>query len=204
MPDKLYFWKLCSCWVLKIRTEEHKMKRHASVLTFLTRYIEQGEDFLSRIVTRRDMGVTLNPWIEAAICRVEAQIIVNKDKILTTFQLTRSCASCFRTENVFCILNSYLKAQQSTQVSVVTLKMCCAIQNKQRSILTRGVVMLHDNARPHTAAATQDLFVTFGWEQFDQPPLQPRLSTKWFLCVPASENFPWWLEVPRWRGRRSR
>jgi hypothetical protein len=30
---------------------EHKMKWHASALTFLTRYSEQGDDFLSRIVT---------------------------------------------------------------------------------------------------------------------------------------------------------
>jgi hypothetical protein len=31
--------------------EEHKMKRQAFVLTFLTRYSEQGDDFLSFIVT---------------------------------------------------------------------------------------------------------------------------------------------------------
>jgi hypothetical protein len=30
--------------------------------------------------------------------------------------------------------------------------------------------MLHDNACPHTAAATQDLIATFDWEQFDHPP----------------------------------
>jgi hypothetical protein len=30
--------------------------------------------------------------------------------------------------------------------------------------------MPHINARPHTAAATQDLIATFGWEQFDHPP----------------------------------
>jgi hypothetical protein len=27
--------------------------------------------------------------------------------------------------------------------------------------------MLHGNARPHIAAAMQDLIATFGWEQFD-------------------------------------
>jgi hypothetical protein len=32
-----------------------------------------------------------------------------------------------------------------------------AIQNKQRDMLSRGVVMIHDNARPHTAAAKQNL-----------------------------------------------
>jgi histone-lysine N-methyltransferase SETMAR len=29
--------------------------------------------------------------------------------------------------------------------------------------------MLHDNACPRTAAATQDLIATFGWEHFDHP-----------------------------------
>jgi hypothetical protein len=35
--------------------------------------------------------------------------------------------------------------------------------------------MLHDNARPHTATATQDLITTFGWEQFSLPPYSPDL-----------------------------
>jgi hypothetical protein len=30
--------------------------------------------------------------------------------------------------------------------------------------------MLHDNARPHTAPAMEDLIATFDWEQFDHPP----------------------------------
>jgi histone-lysine N-methyltransferase SETMAR len=57
------------------------------------------------------------------------------------------------------------------QVSIAThKKLRRAIQNKGRGMLSRCVVMLHDNARPHTAAATQDLIAIFGWEQFDHPP----------------------------------
>jgi hypothetical protein len=40
--------------------------------------------------------------------------------------------------------------------------------------------MLHDNACLHTAAATQDLIATFGWEQFDHPPYSPDLGSKYF------------------------
>jgi hypothetical protein len=47
-------------------------------------------------------------------------------------------------------------------------KLCHAFQNKRRG-------MLHDNVCPHTAAAMQDLIVTFGWEQFDHPPYNPDL-----------------------------
>jgi histone-lysine N-methyltransferase SETMAR len=36
--------------------------------------------------------------------------------------------------------------------------------------------MLHDNVGPHTASATQDLILTFGWEQFDHPPYSPDLA----------------------------
>jgi hypothetical protein len=50
VSDKLCFWKLCSRWMPKMLTEGQKMKRQASALTFLTRYSEQGDDFLSRIV----------------------------------------------------------------------------------------------------------------------------------------------------------
>jgi histone-lysine N-methyltransferase SETMAR len=45
---------------------------------------------------------------------------------------------------------------------------------------TWHAVMLHDNARPHTAATTQDLIATFGWEQFDHPPYSPDLATSDF------------------------
>jgi hypothetical protein len=45
-----------------------------------------------------------------------------------------------------------------------------AIQNKQCGMFSQGVLMLDDNAHPHTAATTQHLIVTFGWEQFDHQP----------------------------------
>ena len=51
-----------------------------------------------------------------------------------------------------------------------------AIQNKRRGMLSRGVVLTHDNACPHTAATTQNLITTFGWEQFDHPPYSPDLA----------------------------
>ena len=51
VSDKLKFRKLCARWVLKMLTEEHKLKRQASTLDFLTRYSEEGENVLSCVVT---------------------------------------------------------------------------------------------------------------------------------------------------------
>ncbi|KAJ4430938.1 hypothetical protein ANN_19531 [Periplaneta americana] len=51
-----------------------------------------------------------------------------------------------------------------------------AIQNKRRGMLTAGVVLLHDNARPHTARRTAAVLTEFGWELFDHPPYSPDLA----------------------------
>jgi histone-lysine N-methyltransferase SETMAR len=53
--------------------------------------------------------------------------------------------------------------------------------------------MLHDNARSYTAAATQDLIATFGWEQFDRPPYSPDL---------ASSDFHVFLHLKTFLGSR--
>jgi len=37
-----------------------------------------------------------------------------------------------------------------------------------------GVVMIHDNTRPHTAV--QNVITTFCWEQFHHPPYSPHLA----------------------------
>jgi hypothetical protein len=49
--------------------------------------------------------------------------------------------------------------------------------------------MLHDNARPHTAAATQDPIATFGWEQFVNLPYSPDLAPSDFHVFLQLESF---------------
>jgi transposase len=43
-------------------------------------------------------------------------------------------------------------------------------------MLTSSVVLLHDNARLHTAAYTQALLQHFNWELFDHPSYSPDLT----------------------------
>jgi len=51
VSDKVNFWKLYANWVPKMLTEEHKLKQQASTFDFLTQYSEEGENFLSHLVT---------------------------------------------------------------------------------------------------------------------------------------------------------
>jgi hypothetical protein len=44
-------------------------------------------------------------------------------------------------------------------------------------MLTYGVVLLHDSARPHAAACTPALLEHFSWELCDHPSYSPDLTT---------------------------
>jgi hypothetical protein len=44
------------------------------------------------------------------------------------------------------------------------------IQNNRRGMLASGVVLLHDNARSHTAARNGALLEHCNWELIDHPP----------------------------------
>jgi histone-lysine N-methyltransferase SETMAR len=46
----------------------------------------------------------------------------------------------------------------------VHLKILDAIRRKLPGQLTRGIMLHHDNARPHTARATQDIIQELQWQ----------------------------------------
>ncbi|KAG8226287.1 hypothetical protein J437_LFUL002726 [Ladona fulva] len=50
VTERLGYRKFCARWVPKILTEHHKTQRMASAMDFLTRYEEEGEPLLNRIV----------------------------------------------------------------------------------------------------------------------------------------------------------
>lgn len=56
------------------------------------------------------------------------------------------------------------------------MKLCYAIQNKKRGMLSTNVVLLHDNAQPHIFAQNQELIESFGWEQIVIPSIFSAVS----------------------------
>ena len=64
----------------------------------------------------------------------------------------------------------------TTSVKCVVKKLRRAIQNKKHGMLSATILLLHDNAQPHSAAQTQDLNTSFRWEQMDHPLYSPDLA----------------------------
>jgi len=51
-----------------------------------------------------------------------------------------------------------------------------AIQNRRRGMLTKGICLLHNNARPHVTRQTVALPDQLGWDIITHPPYSPDLA----------------------------
>lgn len=64
-------------------------------------------------------------------------------------------------------------------------KLRSAIQRKRPGLLSEGVMLLDENAKPHAARLTQDQIHHFGWERLDHPAYSPDLAPSDFHLFPA-------------------
>jgi len=148
VSDKLKFRKLCARWVLKMLTEEHKLKRQTSVLNFLTQYSKEGDNLLSRVVTGDKIRVSHTTPKLKQHSTLHRQRRRNSSRPL---QLGRSRARCFATEKAFCLWTSCLKTPQSMQVSTVThLKNCIAQSRINNVACLAGVLWWFMTMPVHT------------------------------------------------------
>ena len=71
---------------------------------------------------------------------------------------------------------------------MLTDKLKLAILSKHLGILSKGVVLLHDNARPHTAAHTAETLQKLKFEVMAHPPYSPDLAlSNYHLFCPIKE-----------------
>lgn len=79
-------------------------------------------------------------------------------------------------------ITSEVYCQQLTRLKAV-------LQEKRPSLINRkGVILHHDNARPHTARATKNLIEEFGWEVMHHPPYSPDLAPTDFHLFRSLQN----------------
>ncbi|GBM54639.1 hypothetical protein AVEN_214614-1 [Araneus ventricosus] len=65
---------------------------------------------------------------------------------------------------------------------------CQNLRRLRRAILSSGVVLIHDNARPHIAVVTHPL-EQFKWGVSDHQAYSPDLATSDFRFFPELENW---------------
>ena len=65
-----------------------------------------------------------------------------------------------------------------------------AIPNKWRGMFSRGMCLLHDNARPHSAHGTAALLEKFKWDILDHPPYSPDVAPSDFHMFLRQKKHP--------------
>ena len=178
--NRLGFRKVCARWVPKELTEEHRNNRVAICQRLLDRYANEGETFLTRIVTgdetwvhhfapeskRQSMEwkhpgspVTKKFKSQPSVGKVLLKIFWDSQGVILEHYVERGAT----VNNVRCseMLSNELKP---------------AIRTKRRGLLSSGVLLLHDNARPHTAIHTLQTLVKLGFTVLEHPAYSPDLA----------------------------
>ncbi|XKL61109.1 hypothetical protein PGB90_008166 [Kerria lacca] len=188
LHDELLVSKRCARWVLKQLTEQHRTNRMGASLAFLTQYHERGEEYLSRIVTGDES------WVHYYQPESKEQSKIWKKKgsePTRKFKTLPSEGKVLLT--IFWDAKGILLEEYCPPRSTVNAASYCqtlknlrrAIQNKRRGMLTKGVVLLHDNARPHVANVTQTLLKSFKWSVFEHPLYSPDLAPSDYWLFPS-------------------
>lgn len=179
LSDKLMFRKVCARWVPRMLTEDHKRQRMEASREFLDRYAEEGEEFLNSIVTGDET------WVSHFTPETKRQSLEWRH---TTSPKPRKFKQVQSARKVMATVFWYRKGvllvdfmPRGTTINAIAYcetltKLRRAIQNRRRGMLTKGVSLLHDNARPHVANSTKDLLNKFGWDTVTHPPYSPDMA----------------------------
>lgn len=177
--DHLAFRKLCARWVPRLLTSDHKNRRFLSCLALLQRYSAEGNDFLRRIITgdeswfhhfTPEMKRSSMEWMHTnSPVRLKAKVQPSAGKVMATvfFDWEGVVYTEFMPKGTTINAASYCQTLQ---------KLRTAIKQRRRGRLSEGVILLHDNATPHTANQTKQLLQKFKWEVWPHPPYSPDLS----------------------------
>jgi len=168
----LGYRKVCARWVPKMLTEEHKKQSAECALTFLMRYHKEGDGMLSHIVTGDEKLVFhITPESKQQSLHWKHTGSPKRKKFKQMFSTRKIICTVFW-DRQGVLLVEFLPQDTTINSAVyceTQKKLRRAIQNKRCGMLSATILLLHNNARPHSAAQTQDVIASFKWEQMDHP-----------------------------------
>jgi histone-lysine N-methyltransferase SETMAR len=170
----LGYTKVCSRWVPRMLTLEEKQKRVEICEELLKRYREEGDQFLLNIVTGDESGIHCFDPEEK---RLSMQYRHTSSPHLKKFKIVPSAGKILFQDSQRVYMTEFLEAGNTVNSAWYVE----TIQNLRQRVcqvrrLTLQILLLHDNARPHTARATIDALETLKFEVLSHPPYSPELA----------------------------
>lgn len=187
LTEKLQYRKVCARWVPRMLTEDHKRQRVDSSREFLRRYADEKDNFLDSIVTGDETwAFHFTPETKQQSREWRHPSSPKPRKFKQTQSAGKVMATVFW-DRKGVLLVDFMPAGTTINADryCETLKkLRRAIQNRRRGMLSKGVSILHDNARPHVARQTVALLQNFGWNIITHPPYSPDLAPSDYHLFP--------------------
>ena len=190
--DTLHYRKVCARWVPKHLTDLHKAARMGASLTNLQRYHEEGEEFLNRIVTGDET------WVHFAQPETKRDSMTWKHfdsppprKFKAVPSAKKIMATVFW-DRCGVLMVDFLRhgfTVNAEQYCRTLDKLRNVIRKKRSGLISTGVILLHDNATPHTAAQMREWLERYKWEVLSHPPYSPDLvPSDFYLFGPLKRH----------------
>jgi histone-lysine N-methyltransferase SETMAR len=164
-------------------------------LQHLLRYVGDGEDMLNWIVTGDESRVHhYQPESKRASMQWKYPSLPLTKKFKDTPSTRKVMLAVFWDSEGVLLARFQKRGENMNSASrcEVLLKLWDAIRRKHPDQLARGVLLHHDNARPHTARATQETIQELHSGLLEHPPYCPDLASSDFHLSGPLKETPWW------------
>jgi len=178
--DVLQFHKVSARWVPRQLTAELKGRRVDACQELLKHFEAEGDGFLGIIVTGDETGsTTISPKPRKRAKNGAIPPHQNRKKFHTQPSAGKVMLTLFWDERGV-ILEHYMSrgntVTSAMYADLLKNHLPPAIKSKQRGRLSTGVLLQHDNARPHTARSAVTTTQDLSFECLPHPPYPPDLA----------------------------
>ncbi|UYV83836.1 hypothetical protein LAZ67_X000351 [Cordylochernes scorpioides] len=178
--EQLQFRKICCRWIPHFLNLDQKLNRIRVSKALLKRYEEEGDHFLDQIVTRDESWCyNYDPSTKRASMEWKRGDSPRPKKIRSQRSAGKVLLTIFwDVDGPICLdfLSSRQRMNSDLYCDILVNKLKPGIRNKRRGKLSKGVLFLHDNARPHTSCKTVSTIIKLGFEVLEHPAYSPDLA----------------------------
>ncbi len=192
LTQELEMRKISARWVPRQLLPKHLDARFLSALEFLRLYKNSGNTFLDQIVTGDETWVHYwTPETKQASMQWQKKGEKTPRKFKTRPSAGKIMMNVFWDNKGILLLEYFPKTQNVNQETYFDslMKLRQAIKIKRPGKLSKKIVLLHDNARPHVAALVTSLLKDFDWTVFSHPPYSPDLAPSDFHLFPSLKKW---------------
>ena len=177
--ERLGYSKVCARWVPRQLTDDNKETRFNICAELFERYDHEGDGFLHRIVTGDETWIhQFEPESKRQSMQWRHVISPPPRKFKAVPSMKKIMATVFWDASGVLLVDILPDGQTiNADRYIETLKkLKRAIRRKRPALSDDQVLLLHDNARPHTAHRTQAAIDKLQWTVLPHPPYSPDLA----------------------------